>query len=116
MADDVDATTAEPAVVAAVVDLAATSPSPPLTVAMATPLGPSTSTPGLAPFRCGPVLGGGVDVQQPLPSTMLASALTYGLPPQQGSPTFVPPLAHLPLMAWPPWMTPGALPYGLPLQ
>jgi hypothetical protein len=28
----------------------------------------------------------------------------------------VPPLTHLPPVSWSPWMTPGALPYGLPPQ
>jgi hypothetical protein len=60
--------------------------------------------------------GGGVDVQQHLPSVMLAGALPYDLPPQQAGPTFAPSLTHLPLVAWPPWMTSGALPYGLPPQ
>jgi hypothetical protein len=38
---------------------AATPPPLPLTAVTATPHGPSTLTPGLAPFRCGPVSGGG---------------------------------------------------------
>jgi hypothetical protein len=58
--------------------------------------------------------GGGVDVQQPLPSAMLADALPYVLPPQQATLTFAPPLVHVPPAAWPPWMTPDALPYSLP--
>jgi hypothetical protein len=45
---------------------------------------------------------------------MTVDALPYGLPPPQVDSTFVSPLAHLPPVAWPPWMTPGALPYGLP--
>jgi hypothetical protein len=64
-------------------------------------------------FRYGSVPGG-VNVQRPLPSVMLASALPYGLPLQQVGPTFVPPLAHLPPAAWTPWTTPSALSYGLP--
>jgi hypothetical protein len=77
--DDGGATITEPAVVAAVVAPVVTPPPPPLTVATATPCGLSTSTPGPAPFRCDRFWG--VDVQQPLPSAMLADALPYGLPP-----------------------------------
>jgi hypothetical protein len=69
------------AVVAAVVAPTATPLALPLTATMATPRGPSSSTPGLAPFRCGLVLGGRVNVQQPLPSAKLVGALSYGLPP-----------------------------------
>jgi hypothetical protein len=60
--------------------------------------------------------GGGVNVQQPLPSSMLAGTPPYDLPQQQASPTFVLPLAPPLLVAWTPWMNSGALPYGLPLQ
>jgi hypothetical protein len=60
--------------------------------------------------------GGGVDIQQPLPSVMLADALTYGLPLQQTGLTLASPLAHPPPVAWTLWMTSSALPYGLPLQ
>jgi hypothetical protein len=52
-------TTVELTVAAAVVAPAVTPPLLPLTVAMATPRRPSTSTPGPTLFRCGPVLGGG---------------------------------------------------------
>jgi hypothetical protein len=60
--------------------------------------------------------GEGVNVQQPLPSAMLADALTYGLPPHQVSLTFAPPLAHPPTAACTLWTTSGALPYSLPPQ
>jgi hypothetical protein len=95
--------------VVVVVAPAATPPPPPLTATTATPRGPSTSTLGPTPFRCGLVLGG-VDVQQPLLSAMLAGALPYGLPPQQADPNFVPPLALPPSVAWTLWMTSDALP------
>jgi hypothetical protein len=98
--DDDGATTAEPATVVTVAATAATPPSPPLTAATATPHGPSISTPGPALFMCDPVLGGRRPAASP--STMLADALPYGLPPQQADPNFVPPLAHLPPVAWPP--------------
>jgi hypothetical protein len=115
--DDGSTTTAEPVASAAVAAPATTPPSSSLMATTATPRAPSTSTPGPAPFRCGPIPGGGgVDVQQHLPSVMLAGALPYDLPPQQAGPTFAPSLTHLPLVAWPPWMTSGALPYGLPPQ
>jgi hypothetical protein len=51
-----------------------------------------------------------------LPSAMLVGALPKGLPPQQTGPTFAPPLAHLPPVAWTPWMTPDALTHSLPPQ
>jgi hypothetical protein len=115
--DDDGMTTAEPTTVVVVVVPAATPPPPPLTATTATPHGPSTSTPRPAPFRCGPIPGGGgVDIQQPLPSAMLADSLPYDLPPQQADPTFVPPLAHLPPAAWTPWTTPGAPTHDLPPQ
>jgi hypothetical protein len=59
--DDGNTTTVEPvaAAVAAMVAPTVTPPPLPLTATMATPRGPSTSTPGLAPFRCGLVSGGG---------------------------------------------------------
>jgi hypothetical protein len=114
--DDGGTTTAAPAATTVVVAPAATPLSLLLTTAMATPRGPSTSTPGPAPFKCGLDGGGGVDVQQPLSSAMLVDALTYGLPPHQADPTFAPPLAHPPPTAWTPWMTPDALTYGLPPQ
>jgi hypothetical protein len=60
--------------------------------------------------------GEGVNVQQPLPSAMLADTLTYGLPPHQVSLTFAPPLAHPPTAACTLWTTSGALPYSLPPQ
>jgi hypothetical protein len=81
-ADDDDTITTEPTTAVVVVAPTVTPPPPPLTATMATPRGPSTSTPRLAPFRCDLVpKGGGVDVQQPLPSIMLAGDLSYGLPP-----------------------------------
>jgi hypothetical protein len=69
-ADDGGTTTVEPAVVAAVVAPEATPPPPPLTAMTATPRGPSTSTPGPAPFRCGPSAVGRPDLHAaPGPST-----------------------------------------------
>jgi hypothetical protein len=78
--DDGDTTTAT---ATAVVAPAATPPLPPLTATMAKPCGPSTSTPGLTPFRCGLVHEGvGGRRQAASPIVMLADALTNGLPPQ----------------------------------
>jgi hypothetical protein len=57
-ADNGSTTIAEPAAAATVAAPAATLPPPPFTTTTATPRGPSTSTPGPAPFRCGLVPGG----------------------------------------------------------
>jgi hypothetical protein len=65
-ADDGGTTTAEPMAATDVVVPAVTPPPPPLTAAMATPRGPSTSTPRLTPFRCGLDWGGQHPVATPI--------------------------------------------------
>jgi hypothetical protein len=83
-ADDGGMKTVEPMVatiVATVVALATTPPPPPLTVMPATPRGPLYLDPWTGTIQMCLILGGGVDVQQPLPLAMLVGALIYGLPP-----------------------------------